>query len=211
VEGALHALLETGRSTDILPEDAAIEHMRDYRLVITPERTRPSEEIQTALKQYVESGGTLLLTGANVTADYPELTGAMAAGESPIAPGKDPGEAVYHLPVGNFSAPVYGRWQPVAADPRTEAWTCLLSQQEPARNATDHVVVTRRRLGRGSVVAVHGPLFENYFRGHYPSLRDFIRQLIDRMAVDWLVTLDAPPRLELVLRQKDGRLLVAIE
>jgi hypothetical protein len=116
--------------------------------------------------------------------------------------------AVVHLPVGNRSAPVFGHWQPVAAGPGTEAWTCLLSQQEPAHNATDQVVVTRHQLGRGAVVAVHGPLFENYFRGHYPSLRDFIRGLIDRMALDWRAALDAPPRLELILRQKDGRLLI---
>ncbi|HEY7032651.1 MAG TPA: hypothetical protein VH482_15015, partial [Thermomicrobiales bacterium] len=32
--------------------------------------------------------------------------------------------------------------------------------------------------------------------------------LIDRLEIDWLVTLDAPPRLELILRQKEGRLLV---
>ncbi|MGH2531528.1 MAG: alpha-L-fucosidase [Thermomicrobiales bacterium] len=208
VEGALHALLETGRSTDILPEDAAIARMNDYRLVVVPERTRPSEAIRAALKAYVEGGGSLLLTGATVTVDYPDLAGASASGDPPVPPGEDPGAAVHHLPVGHRSAPVYGRWQPVAPEPSTEAWTYLLSQQEPAHNATDQVVVTRRRLDRGSVVAVHGPLFENYFQGHYPSLRDLIRDLIDRMDVDWLVTLDAPPRLEMILRQKDGRLLV---
>ncbi|MGH2558702.1 MAG: hypothetical protein ACRDJH_06530, partial [Thermomicrobiales bacterium] len=208
IEGALHALLETGRSTDILPEDAAIERMAEYPLVVVPERTRPSEAIRAALASYVEGGGTLLLTGANVTADYPNLAGASAAGDPPAPTGEDPGSAVLHLPVGARSAPVYGWWQPVAPGAETEAWTSLLSQQEPAHNATDHVVVTRRQLGKGSVVAVHGPLFENYVQGHYPSLRDFIRGLIDRMGVDWLVTLDAPPRLEMILREKAGKLLV---
>jgi hypothetical protein len=208
VEGALHALLETHHSTDVLTEEAALARMHDYPLLVIPERRRPSDQLLAALRGYVEGGGTLLLTGADVAVDYPDLVGADPAGEPPASPYDDPGMAIVDLPIGHRAAPVFGRWQPVTPRSGTEVWTYLLDQQEPAKDVTDRVGVTRNRIGRGSVIAVHGPLFENYYRDHYPLLRDFIRDLIDRLEIDWLVTLDAPPRLELILRQKEGRLLV---
>ena len=89
-----------------------------------------------------------------------------------------------------------------------EAWGYALAEQEIDKDATDRIVVTCRRVGAGSIVAVHGPLFANYFLGHYPLLRRFIGDLIARLAIPWQVTVTAPPRLELIVRQKAGRLLV---
>ena len=211
VEGALHALLETHRSTDILTEEAALERMGEYRLVVVPEQTNPGERLRAALLAYAEAGGHVLISGANAAADYPELVGADAVGEPPankVAPGGDPAVAAVFLPVGRRAVPVAGPWQPVAPRPGTDVWVRCLKQQEPAKDETEQVAVTRRPVGRGSVVAVHGPIFRDYFTGHYPLLGKFVGGLIDRLGIDWLVALEAPPRLELILRRKDGKLLV---
>jgi hypothetical protein len=211
VEGALHALLETHRSVDILAEDAALERMGRYALVVVPERTRPSQAIRDALRAYAEGGGHVLLTGPTAAADYPELVGARPVeAAEPVAKvhGGDPASASVYLPVGERAVPVAGPWQRVTPDAGTEVWTPCLAQQEPAKDATAQPAVTRRRLGDGGVVAIHGPLFRNYYIGHYPLLRRFIGDLVDRLDIPWLVELDAPARLELILREKGGTLLV---
>jgi hypothetical protein len=211
IEGALHALLETHRSTDILTEDAAIDRMPNYLLLVVPERTRPSAHIRTALKEYVEKGGTLLLTGASAVEDYPELVGANAR-DSPDTPprvhGGDPVSGSVYLPVGRKAVPVAGPWQSVEPEEGTDVWSYCLAQQEPAKDATDRPAVTRRALGEGAVITAHGPLFRNYYIGHYPLLRDFIDDLVTRMDLPWAVEIDAPHRLELILRRRDGALLV---
>ncbi len=58
------------------------------------------------------------------------------------------------------------------------------------------------------MTAIHGPIFRDYFLGHYPLLRRFIGGVIEGLGIPWEVTLEAPPRLELIVRRKDGRLII---
>lgn len=83
-----------------------------------------------------------------------------------------------------------------------------LKQQEPAKDTTDQAIGTRRELGRGAIIAVHGPLFRNYYNYHAPSLREFIGNLVGGLGIPWAVSVDGPPQLEMILRQKEGKLLV---
>lgn len=200
VEGALHALLETQHSTDVLTEDGALERMRDYKLVVVPEQTRLSRRIRAALEDYARQGGHVLITGAHLAPEYPAVVGATPAG--------DPITAPVYLPVEGRAVGVFGPWHAVKPDARTEVLGYRLEEQEPEKDTTHDIIITRRRVGSGSIVAVHGPLFRNYFLGHYPLLRRFIAALIDQFAIPWQVTLDAPAKLEPVVREKDGRLLV---
>jgi len=200
VEGALHALLETQRSTDVLTEDAALQRMHSYKLVVVPEQTRLSAQLVKALEAYAANGGHVLLTGAHVASDYPVLAGVTAHGE--------PMSAATYLPVDGRAVSVSSPWQPVNAAGDTEVWTYRLRQQEVDKDTTGEAVVTRRRVGAGSVIAVHGPIFRDYLIGHYPDLRRFIGALVDRLQIAWTATIEAPPRLELILRRKDERLLI---
>ena len=75
------------------------------------------------------------------------------------------------LPLGDRAVPVGFAWQPVSPAPGTKVISYRLSEQEPAKDVTDQVVVTRRDLGKGAIIAVHGPLFRNYYTDHAPSLR----------------------------------------
>ncbi len=208
VEGALHALLETQHSVDILPEDAALERMDRYPLVVVPERTRPSAAIQAALLAYAEKGGTVLLSGTNLNRDYPNLVSPASDGPSERDDSGDPAASTVYLPTGRRAVPISGHWQAGHVDDDTEMWLEYLSQQEPANDATGNAAVTARRVGDGRIVAVHGPIFENYFIGHYPRLRDVIRELIAKMEIPWIVEADGPARLEVILRRKDGQLRI---
>jgi len=200
IQGALQALLETQRSTDLLTEDAALRRLGEYKLVLVPEATRLSDRVVRALEEFALSGGYVLMSGERVARDYPALVGASPRGEALNLPS--------YLPVRMRAVPASGPWQPVIPAPGTEVLVRRLSQQEPERDTTDQPVVTKRSLGKGAVIAIHGPIFRDYYLGHYPLLREFIADLVSGFGIPWKVTVEAPPRLEMILRQKEGRLLV---
>ncbi|MBC8160486.1 MAG: alpha-L-fucosidase [Roseiflexaceae bacterium] len=200
VEGALHALLENHISTDILTEAAALAGLVDYKLVVVPEQTRMSAALTAALEAFAAAGGHVLLSGAHLAHEVPTLVGAIPADEQV--------KTKIYVPVADRAVPVSGPWQPVLLDAATEPWLYRLAEQEPTKDATDQVIVTQRQVGAGSVVAVHGPVFRDYALAHYPLLRQLIGNLMARLSIPWVVTLSAPPRVELILRQQDDRLVV---
>lgn len=201
VEGALHALLETHRSTDILTGEAALRRLSDYALVVAPEQTRLSPEIIAALEAFAQAGGHVLMSGAHLATDCPDLVGATPDGAAIT-------DQTTYLPVGGRAVPVSGPWQGVKPLAGTRIVAYRLAQQEPDKDATDQAVVTRRPVGRGSITAIHGPLFRDYFLGHYPLLRRFIGGLVEGLDIPWEATVEAPPRLELIARRKDGALVI---
>jgi hypothetical protein len=207
LEGAMHALLECGLSTDIVLEHDALAGLGQYRLVVVPGQTHLTAEIRAVLEAHSEAGGCVLLTGAHVAVEAAALAG-VAACEAACGGASDPEAPALYLPAAGKAVSVFGPWQPVQPLAGTEVWTCAMDQQEQGKDKTAQAVVTARRVGLGWIVAAHGPLFRNYFRGHYPLLRRFIVELIARLEIEWTVRIEGPARLELVTRQRDGQLLV---
>lgn len=216
VEGALHALLETHRSTDLLTEESALARLGDYALVVVPEQGRLHPDIVAALEAYARRGGRVILSGAHLSRAWPDLVAAHPAGD-PIETPPTGGWGVTQLALGDAgggagsyarSVGVSGPWQAVTPRAGSEVWGYRLVEQEPAKDTTDQAVVTCRRMGRGAIVAVHGPVFQDYQRGHYPALRRWIGALVARLEIPWLVEVDGPAWLELILRRKEDKLLV---
>lgn len=206
VEGALHALLENHLSTDILDESAALARLSDYRLVVVPEQDGLSEAIRAALSAFAEEGGQVLMSGAHLCNEEPELVGVRATGV-PLARATGMwGDAI--LPVEDRGVPVFGEWPGVTAAEGTAVWLHQMRDQEPEKDLTERPAVTYRPLGRGGITAIHGPLFANYAKNHYPDLRRLVREWVDRLAIPFTVTVDGPPWLEVVLRRREDRLLV---
>jgi hypothetical protein len=200
IQGALQSLLETRHSTDVLTEDAVFRRISEYKLVVIPETTRLSARLTQSLENYARAGGLVVLSGDHLARDYSAMVGASPRGA--VLP------AGIYLRVGNAAVPVSGPWQVVTPAPGTQALAVRLTERDPQRNSTDQVVVTKRPLGQGAIVAIHGPVFRDYNLGHYPRLRQFLGDLVSELNVSWRVTVEASPRLEVIVRQKDDRLLV---
>ena len=200
VQGALQALLETHHSTDVLTEDASLKRMNEYKLVVVPEETRLDEQVVLALDGFARAGGYVLMSGEHLAQDYPALVGATPGPAAVV-------DRIY-LPLGRRAVPVGPVWQPVTPASGTEVLMRRLNQQEPGKDITDQVVATKRAVGKGAIVAVYGPVFRNYFAGHSPALREWIGNLLDGLGIRWIAEVKGPPHLEMVLRQKNGKLVV---
>jgi len=208
LEGALHALLEQQRSVDVLTEDAALERMHEYRLVVVPEQTYISLGLQSVLENYARAGGNVLISGAHIAREYPDLVGAAPAGDPVGMPAIPSGVAAQYLPLGERAVSVNGPWQPVRPREDTEVWIERLDNHEPSKDHTGEAVVTCRRIGTGAILGIHGDMFHDYYRGHYPLLRTLIGTLVERLNITWAVEAGGPARLELVLRWRGTDLLI---
>ena len=198
LEGALHALLECGYSVDLLNEAMLLERLDQYPMVVVPEAAHVPEALQAALAGFVAQGGRLLLTGAQVATQYGDLAG--------VRP-RDAAPAGGFLPVENGAVSVGGAYQPVdLAGAQTLA--PMLAQQDPALNQRDFPAATLHRQGEGAVVAVHGPLFQDFYASHYPRLRRFIGDMVDALDNEYLMRREGPWYVEISARQKGGQKLI---
>ncbi len=208
VEGALHCLLQNHISTDIITDsDKSIaDKLAKYKLLVIPEQTRLSASLITTLTKFAEQGGHILITGAHLAKDYPEFISAKPGDKA--KPIKSDLNGIY-LPIDGKAAAVAGEWTTLLPDENAEILTCYLSDQEQSHNATNNPVTIRRKIGKGTITAISGPIFESYYHGHYPLIRQYIKNIIDSMNISWQVSLiNTPSQLEVILRKKDNKLLI---
>jgi len=196
VAGALSALLENGRSVEILGEAELLARINDFPLVVIPEQTNLPAELREAVTDYVRQGGTLLLSGANVAADWGDLAG--------VKPNGEPKEGDFFLQVGEEATTVQARRQPVAALAGTEVLRSVMRQQEPGLNTTEEPAITRQ----GKVLAIHSDLFAHYHRTHFPRTRRLVGELLDGLQANLPVRMHGPSWAHLSLRRQPGRLIV---
>ncbi|MCC6487342.1 MAG: hypothetical protein IT364_07565 [Candidatus Hydrogenedentes bacterium] len=199
MEGALHALLESGYSVDILNEETLLARMQEYPAVVVAEQEGLPDAMKSALADYVRKGGRLVMSGANVSKDFAELAGVSAV-EGQTHPSA-------YVPADNGCVTVSGPWQGVTLN-GAEALSPLLSQQEPELNQIGTPAATRMKVGDGMVVAIHGPVFRAYHRGHYPRLRQFIGDCMSALNSPRLCHVDGPWWIEMSARRKDGKTLI---
>ncbi|MCC5827858.1 MAG: hypothetical protein JJU36_00295 [Phycisphaeraceae bacterium] len=200
IEGTLHGTIEHQLSVDILTEDAFERNANGYRLLIVPEQTNLDARIRDQIEAFAQRGGHVLMTGAHLAVQTPDLVGADPAGE-PIERGNI-------LPIQGACARLFGTWQPVKPRDGGEPLIHRLSDQEPEKDRTDDVLVTRRIIGQGSIIAAHGPLFGYYFNSRFTDLRRLIHELIDHAGIDWRIQADGASRLEIVARTRGEQLLI---
>lgn len=201
LEGALHALLDTGKHVDMQTEEGLRERLAAYELVVVAEQDPLPDSVVEELTHYVQQGGRLVLSGAHLARQpgLAALAGVEAVGE--------PRQGFHYLPVDGAAVTVAGPWQPVRLRDAT-AWAALLYGPEPGKHDAGTPAITLRESGRGRVAAIHGPIFAAYYRTRYPRLRSLLRQLFRAVWPDPMVELAAPAHVVLTLRQQPGRTIV---
>ena len=197
--GALDCLLDCHCQVDVATEDNLVRHIESYKMVVIAEQTSPSVELLSALKDYVNAGGTVLISGTNASTDYADLTGTLADG--------DLQDGYFYLEVDGESTTVKGPWQSVKL---SGAQTLLpaLKHADPFQKDFLAPAVTINRVGKGTVAGIHCRYFTYYSQTHYPRSCKLVRNLIDTLSPDFIVSVDAPPKLHIVVRQQGAATIV---
>ncbi len=196
LEGALHALLDLHYSVDVLAEHQLQPQLGKYPLVVIPDAHKLQKEFRQALLAYVNDGGSLLLLGQQCARLFEPVLGASLDGK--------PAQTRAELDAGDGICNVNGVWQdvtPTTAEP--------IGHRHPTRNLRTggKVVATVAPHGKGRIGAVYGPLARAYRNSHHPHLRRLIGQIVERLFPEPLVTVDAPPCVDIALRRtRDGKL-----
>ena len=204
VEGALHSLLETHHSADILNEPMLLDRLDRYKLVAVPEQTHLSDALKTALEAFAHGGGTVLLSGAHLA----EEAGTLLGVRSVSAPAKHPTGNVF-LPLEGAAVGVIGPWGEIELD-GAAMHTPALAGNDPEVDMLNMPAISCRQLGQGRIVGIFGAAFRTYFQNHDPLLRRFLGRLYADFEIDWSVRVQegASPALEMVLRRKNGKLMI---
>jgi hypothetical protein len=112
-----------------------------------------------------------------------------------------------YLPVDGGVVTVAGPWRPVAPA-GTRGLVPLLARQDAASDGTGTPVATLHEVGRGRVVAIHGPAFAAYYRTRYPRPWHLLASLVEAAWEMPVVRVEAPGAVALTLCRHAGRLLV---
>ncbi len=196
LEGALHALLESFYSVDILAEHQLLPRLNEYPVVVLADTHRLDEAFRQALVSYVRQGGSLVLLGAAPARLFADHLGVRLVGDpAPLA-------AELATPAGVVN--MNGVWQKVAP---TDA--DVIGRRYPTRDtrAGGEPAATVVRLGKGRIAAVYGPLAVSHFRTHHTAIRAFLASVMETVFTDPAVRIEGPPCVDIALRKTtDGRL-----
>jgi hypothetical protein len=194
--GVVAAMVENHYPVDVIPEWKAEEATRMYGLVVVPDWQDIGGGMKSVMTQYAESGGNLLIMGAENARLFADVLGVTLLGDPVDQPGWVAGTDI----VGN----VRGLWQefePAGAE--------LIEQRYPTTDLTRDAkpAATLHRLGKGRIAAIYGPIGGVFAQSHAPATRQFLRRVIDRI---WSAPLrvEAPPAIEVTVRKKAGQTIV---
>jgi len=197
VHGVLHALLELHYSVDVLAEHKLIKKLIEYPVVVIPECHLLSDEFKSALLDYVRNDGQLLVIGADTVKLFKDELGVTFDGEA--------AEISAQVESDGALACLSGVWQtvtPTTSENIGERYLTYDTRQEASCAATVNL------CGKGQIAAIYGPLGSVHQRSHYPVVRNFLEKIMQRLFPEPLLTVDAPPCVDVSLRRSDNKLLI---
>lgn len=194
--GFVDALTASHLLVDVIPEWKLAEVAPKYSLIVLPDWPDIGLAVKKELVAYVRAGGNLLIAGAeNVNLFAPELA-ATLRGEAAKKDAYIPGSEIF--------ANMTGNWQDCDAPP-AQVIATRYAAYDTNRDATP--AATWNPLGRGKIAAIYGPAGAAYASTHAAPAREFIRKVVDAVHTS-ILTLDAPPSIEPVLRRKAGKTIL---
>jgi len=194
--GLVDALVDNGFSVDVLPEWKLEEVIGDYPLMVVPDWAEVGLKVKDIVVRHVRKGGNAVVAGAENAALFINELNVRLLGK--------PEEGEWFVKGEEVFANVRGLWQKVMP-----AGAQILEERYPTYDALKDAecAATVTSVGAGRMAAFYGPVGAAYALSHGSALRQFIRRVIDKVFTP-LVRLDGPSTVEVVVRKKDGRLLV---
>ena len=212
VRGTVFALTDSAFAVDVLDEWALFENMEKFPCIVVPEQDKLSERMVKALKRYVENGGKLLVTGEKTYERFGSDFLGVCGDELNFAP--DNGTLtviagdVYHVPAADGRIAITNTtWRcikPTSAKELGRLSTSLLLDDY----MTDFSSATVNKVGKGLVAYIPTSIFNFYFFNRYPLVKEFIKETVDALSVDFTVSAKAPACIDVIARQKEGKKII---
>lgn len=205
-----------------------LDHASDlsrYRLIVLPDSQRMDEAFLGKLQAYLRGGGTLLMSHqAGLDRDGKQFA-LKEAGLDYVGPSPNQGnKGDYFFADGDLGRDVpqtvhftYGAGSVVACSDGAalleHVWKPYFDRnylhfsshgQTAWEVATDQPAVA----GRGSVLYISFPVFENYARNGYAPHKMLVRNCIERLMPAPLVRVQAPSTAEVTVTEQSGRKIV---
>jgi hypothetical protein len=200
ITGALQLLLQNHYHTDVLNENALLRRMDEYPVIVVAEQTHLPQALKDALIAWVRRGGRLLLTGSHVVQDYGDVLGVEAQGDPAY-------DGAAYLPADGGCVSLFGEWQAVKLK-SARSLALRLCNQDLKLGRTRLPAATLRKLGKGSIAAIYGPIATVYADYRYPRIRSFAGEVLRALVGPLPVELDAPAWVNMTVRQRPGQLIV---
>ena len=214
---SIHELLtENGVHFTFLNEENFLKTINDYKFVILPELHNVSKTLSSALKDFVENGGKLLIIQPDEESVNPELT-ALAGVE---AAGKTPREYTYveFSRDGKIDSPfiVYGSNNLVLPRDGAQILAHIIEPLQsnggvfghgvaPASKKTEYAAAALRKVGKGQVIYVAAQILSSNLTHSNQDYGQFILGLVDRLLPEPMARLvtDAPVEMSLMRKEND--------
>lgn len=186
--GWVDALVACQWSVDILPDWRLEKLAAAYPLIVLPDWAEPGEKTLAALKEYLQGGGKLIVSGAANAARFASIGGFAAAGTAAERPVFLRGKQLVNC---------RGVWLPV------EPGAALVL----AEGFADHDTTREgfpAAVRMENLIVIPGPVGAVYAATHAAGLRDIVRGLAGLLFKP-LVEVEAPPTVEVVVRKQGER------
>lgn len=200
VQGALHALLESQLSVEVVGEHQLAGRLSEYPLLVVPEWEYLEPAFQNSLVAYVEAGGNLLLLGpqtANLFHDTLDVS-LLDAPRSGVP---------FELDHQGTRTPSKATLQAVTLGPNATPFASLhLADTQTPSPAQPAASV--RRLGRGRIAATYFTLGQTYRSAPSEGIRRFVHDLTRQLLPEPMVEVTGTHDVDVSLARQRGQLLV---
>ncbi len=195
--GIVDALVENQYSVDVIPEWKLGDIAGGYPAIVAPDWRDIGSSARDALAEYAKSGGALIAVGAETCGLFRE--------HLPVRFTGPPSEQRAFLPADEVFCNAGGVWQD--AEPLAGARVLLsrFATHDDHRDAKCAATVSA--FGKGRIAAIYGPLGAIFAATHAPAARQVVHTVVSAVFKPAL-SISAPPPVEVVLRRKDGRLML---
>ena len=215
-EGLGRLMMDRARHYTAFNEPNFLAHLKKHRLAILPELEFIRPEIKQGLRQFVENGGTALITQCGsheeVDPEILDLAGVDYEGHSTLEYGYlDTPEPML----------TYGRFAFVTPRKGTEVLCSYVPPMAAGKGGAQfghgfappsapdgHAAVVQRRLGKGSIIYVSAPLFASHMKYPNRDMAELILGWIDRLLPDPVVKVTTPAHVEMSVRRRGKDLIV---
>ena len=198
IQGAVFGILDGGLSVDILNEYHVLENLDDRKVLILPETTYISKEIDLALRDFVVNGGCLILSGQSCEL-FREMLGVSLEKITEINKYVDCDGILFGQRGFCYNVQLKN------AQILTHAYT------NNDYNSEKSIAVTLNHVGKGKVIGIYYNIFSEYRQNINYGSRNLINKIMNTADSKPIVKLiQGPKTVDLQPCEKDEKLLINI-